>query len=121
MMKSIRFYTIAVLFAKLQIKGKANPKGNRCLHVDMRFSTFDIGSHVISCLREFVIRAEHCELHNNNGGRTTSLSVFWRLKFKQILKIMKISVRYIIKQMHEWAGSTHLRMRISKPGLVCNL
>ena len=116
MMKNIRFHTIAVLFAKLP-----TPKGNRCLHVDMRFSTFDIGSHVISCLREFVIRAEHCELHNNNGLRTTSLSVFWRLKFKQILKIMKISVCYIIKQMHEWAGSTHLRMRISKPGLVCNL
>jgi hypothetical protein len=76
----------------------------------MRFSTFDIGSHVISCLREFVIRAEHCELHNNNGVRTTSLSVFGRLKFKQILKIMKISVCYI-KQMHEWAGSAHLRMR----------
>ena len=62
MMKNIRFHTIAVLFAKLP-----TPKDNRCLHVDMRFSTFDIGSHVISCFREFVIRAEHCELHNNNG------------------------------------------------------
>ena len=86
MMKNIRFYTtIAVLFAKLP-----TPKDNRCLHVDMRFSTFDIGSHVISCFREFVIRAEHCELHNNNGVRTTLLSLFWRLKFKQILKMSRI-------------------------------
>ena len=70
MMKNIRFQTIAVLFAKLP-----TPRGNRCLHVDMRFSTFDIGSHVISCFREFVIRAEHCELHNNNGVRTTLLTL----------------------------------------------
>ena len=48
MMKNIRFYTIAVLFAKLP-----TPKVNRCLHMDIRYSTFDIGSHVISCLREW--------------------------------------------------------------------
>ena len=75
MMKNIRFHAIAVLFAKLP-----TPKDNRCLHVDMRFSTFDIGSHVISCFREFVIRAEHCELHNNNGVRTTLLSLFLAIK-----------------------------------------
>ena len=70
--ENIRFHTIAVLFAKLP-----TPKDNRCLHVDMRFSTFDIGSHVISCFREFVIRAEHCELHNNNGVRTTLIVAFF--------------------------------------------
>ena len=47
MMKNIQFYTIAVLFGKLP-----TPKVNRCLHMDIRYSTFDIGSHVISCLRE---------------------------------------------------------------------
>ena len=46
-MKNIRFYTITVLFDKLP-----TPKVNRCLHMDIRYSTFDIGSHVISCLRE---------------------------------------------------------------------
>ena len=70
-MKNIRFYTIAVLFGKLP-----TPKVNRCLHMDIRYSTFDIGSHVISCLREFDIRAEHCVLHNNNGVRTTFLLLF---------------------------------------------
>ena len=49
-MKNIRFYTIAVLFDKLP-----TPKVNRCLHMDIRYSTFDIGSHVISCLREWLI------------------------------------------------------------------
>ena len=48
MMKNIRFYTIAVC-GKL-----STPKVNRCLHMDIRYSTFDIGSHVISCLRELV-------------------------------------------------------------------
>ena len=43
-MKNIRFYTIAVLFGKLP-----TPKVNPCLHMDFRYSTFDIGSHVISC------------------------------------------------------------------------
>ena len=36
-MKNIRFYTIAVLFGKLP-----TPKVNRCLHMDIRYSTFDI-------------------------------------------------------------------------------
>ena len=49
-MKNIRFYTIAVLFGKLP-----TPKVNRCLHMDIRYSTFDIGSHVISCLRESTV------------------------------------------------------------------
>ena len=44
MMKNIRFYTIAVLFGKLP-----TPKVNRS-HMDIRYSTLDIGSHVISCL-----------------------------------------------------------------------
>ena len=48
MMKNIRFYTIAVLFGMLP-----TPKVNR-LHKDNRYSTFDIGSHVISCLRESI-------------------------------------------------------------------
>ena len=52
-MKNIRFYTIAVLFDK-----QLTPKVNRCLHMDIRYSTFDIGSHVISCLREY--RTEFC-------------------------------------------------------------
>ena len=47
MMKNIRFYTIAVLFGKLP-----TPKVNCCLHKDIQYSTFDIGSQVISCLRE---------------------------------------------------------------------
>ena len=46
-MKNIRFYTIAVLFGK-----QPTPKVNRCIHMDIRYSTFGIGSHVISCLRE---------------------------------------------------------------------
>ena len=46
-MKNIRFYTIAVLFEKLP-----TPKVNRYLQMDIRYPTFDIGSHVISCLRE---------------------------------------------------------------------
>ena len=46
-MKNIQFYTIAVLFDMLP-----TPKVNRCLQMDIRYSTFDIGSHVISCLRE---------------------------------------------------------------------
>ena len=46
-MKNIRFYTIAVLFAHL-----TTPKGNH-LHEDIWYSSFDIGSHVISCLREW--------------------------------------------------------------------
>ena len=46
-MKNIRFYSIAVLFGKLP-----TPKVNHCLHIDIRYSTFDIGSHVISCIRE---------------------------------------------------------------------
>ena len=50
-MKNIRFYTITVLFANLP-----TPKGNRCLHVDILYLTYDIGSHVISCLRESTIR-----------------------------------------------------------------
>ena len=45
MMKNIRFYTIAVLFDK-----QLTPKVKGCLHMDIRH--FDIGSHVISCLRE---------------------------------------------------------------------
>ena len=49
-MKNIRFYTIAVLFDKLP-----TPKVNRCLHMDIWYSTFDIGSHVMSCLREYYI------------------------------------------------------------------
>ena len=69
-MKNIRFHIIAGLFAKLP-----TPNGNRCLHVDIRYSTFDIGSHVISCLRELVVRAEHCELPNNNGVTTTYVVV----------------------------------------------
>ena len=44
MMKNIRFYTIAGLFE--------TPKVNRCLLMDIQYSTFDIGSHVIGCLRE---------------------------------------------------------------------
>ena len=48
MMKNIRFYTIAVLFDR-----QLTPKVNRCLHMDIRYSTFDIRSHVISYLREF--------------------------------------------------------------------
>ena len=48
-MKNIRFYTIAVLFDR-----QITPKFNRCLYMDIRYSTFDIGSHVISCLREFI-------------------------------------------------------------------
>ena len=51
-MKNIRFYTIAVLVDKLP-----TPKVNRCLHMDIRYSTFDIGSHVISCLQEYYRRA----------------------------------------------------------------
>ena len=47
-MKNIRFYTIAVLFDR-----QLTSKVNRCLHMDIRYSTFDIGSHVISCLREY--------------------------------------------------------------------
>ena len=47
-MKNIRFYTIAVLFGKL-----LTPKVNRFLYIDIRYSTFDIVSHVISCLREY--------------------------------------------------------------------
>ena len=43
--EKIRFYTIAVLFGRLP-----TPKVNRCL-----YSTFDIRSHVISCLREYFI------------------------------------------------------------------
>ena len=39
MMKNILFYTIAVLFSHFP-----TPKRNRCVH-------FDIGSHVIICLR----------------------------------------------------------------------
>ena len=39
-MKNIRFYTIAVLFGKLPIS-----KVDRCLHKDIQYSTFDIGSH----------------------------------------------------------------------------
>ena len=50
MMKNIRFHTIAVLFANLPTS-----KGNRCLHVDMRFSTFDIGSHVISYVCTYIV------------------------------------------------------------------
>ena len=46
-MKNIRFYTIAVLFDKLP-----TPNVNR-LYMDIRYSTFDIGRHVISCLREW--------------------------------------------------------------------
>ena len=46
MVKNIRFYTIAVLFGKL-----STPKVG--LHMDIRYSTFDIRSHVISCLRAF--------------------------------------------------------------------
>ena len=38
-MKNIQFYTIDVLFAKLP-----TPKGNHCLHVDIWYSTLDIGS-----------------------------------------------------------------------------
>ena len=49
MMKNNQFYTIAVLFGKLP-----TPNVNRCLHMDIRYSTFDIGSHVISCLRESI-------------------------------------------------------------------
>ena len=49
MMKNIRFYTIAVLFDR-----QITPKVNRCLHTDIRYSTFDIVSHVISCLQESV-------------------------------------------------------------------
>ena len=41
-MKNIRFYTIAMLFDR-----QLTPKVNRCLHIDIRYSTFDIGSHVI--------------------------------------------------------------------------
>ena len=41
-------FTIAVLFGKL-----LTPKVNCCLHIDIRYSTFDIVSHVISCLREW--------------------------------------------------------------------
>ena len=48
-MKNIRFYTIAVLFDR-----QLTPKVNRCFHMDIRYSTFDIGSHVISCLREYI-------------------------------------------------------------------
>ena len=48
MMKNIRFYNIAVLFDK-----QLTPEVNRCLHMDIRYSTFDIGSHMISCLREW--------------------------------------------------------------------
>ena len=51
-MKNIRFYTIAVLVDKLP-----TPKVNRCLHMDIRYLTFDIGSHVISCLQEYYRRA----------------------------------------------------------------
>ena len=47
-MKNIQFYTIAMLFNKLP-----TPKVYRCLQMDIRYSTFDIGSHVISCLREY--------------------------------------------------------------------
>ena len=49
MMKNIRFYTIAVLFDR-----QLTPKVNLCLHMDIRYSTFDIGSHVISFLREWL-------------------------------------------------------------------
>ena len=44
---AILYYTIAVLFGKLP-----SPKVNHCSHMDIRYSTFDIGSHVISCFRE---------------------------------------------------------------------
>ena len=38
-MKNIWFYTIAVLFDR-----QLTPKVNRCLHMDIQYSTFDIGS-----------------------------------------------------------------------------
>ena len=60
-MKNIRFYTIAVLFDK-----QLTPKVNRCLHMDIRYSTFDIGSHVISCLRE--CRLLSIDIINNRLG-----------------------------------------------------
>ena len=37
MMKNILFYTIAVLFDR-----QVTPKVNRCFHIDIRYSTFDI-------------------------------------------------------------------------------
>ena len=52
MMKNIRFYTIAVLFDR-----QLTPKVNRCLHMDIRYSTFDIGSHgdMLSSRIHFII------------------------------------------------------------------
>ena len=77
MMKNIRFYTIAVLFGRL-----LTPKVNRCLYMDIRYSTFDIGSHVISCLRESltpwstifdfcILRSEDSTIQFNPSGLTT--------------------------------------------------
>ena len=48
-MKNIRFYTKAMLFDR-----QVTPKVNRCLYTDIRYSTFDVVSHVISCLREYI-------------------------------------------------------------------
>ena len=60
-MKNIRFYTIAVLFGEL-----FTPKVNRCLYIDIRYSTFDIVSHVISCLREYAFTQNICFRCNKN-------------------------------------------------------
>ena len=64
-MKNIRFYTIAVLFDK-----QPTPKGSCCLYVDIWYLTFDIGSHVISCLRESwsILQWHHIECNNNKGS-----------------------------------------------------
>ena len=59
-MKNIQFYIIAVLFGKL-----LTPKVNRCLHMDIRYSTFDIVSHVISCLREYPTEIKSIKLHDS--------------------------------------------------------
>ena len=85
MMKNIRFHTIAVLFAKLP-----TPKDNRCLHVDMRFSTFDIGSHVISCFRELSSELSTVSCIIIMASELRYCRFFWRLKFKQILKMSRI-------------------------------
>ena len=64
-MKNIRlFYTIDVLFGKLP-----TPKVNRCLHMDIRYSTFGIRSHVTICLREKIRNSslnDTPEMENSN-------------------------------------------------------
>ena len=86
MTKNIRFYTIAVLFDKLP-----TPKVNRCLHMDIRYSTFDMGSHVMSCLRESVefvifflfLQLQLLQIHLSPANLTTAIQ-FTLASHKQI-------------------------------------